>query len=87
MKRRHLFAEVINFLLYDFFTPEGYVNEDVFAYSNRAGDERALVIYHNKYDSARGWVRTSVAFSMKAGEGDERKLIQKNLGEGLGFPR
>jgi hypothetical protein len=85
MKRRHLFAEVKNFLLYDFFTPEGYVNEDVFAYSNWAGDERALVIYHNKYESARGWVRTSVAYSVKVGEGDDRKLIQKNLGDGLGL--
>jgi hypothetical protein len=85
MKRRHLFAEVKNFLLYDFFTPEGYVNEDVFAYSNRAGEERALVIYHNKYESARGWVRTSVAFSTKASERDDRKLVQKNLGEGLGL--
>jgi glycosidase len=85
MKRRHLFAEVRNFLLYDFFTPEGYVNEDVFAYSNCAGEERALVIYHNKFQSARGWVRTSVAYSAKVGKGDERKLIQKNLGEGLGL--
>ncbi len=85
MKRRHLFAEVRNFLLYDFFAPEGYVNEDVFAYSNCAGDERALVIYHNRYASARGWVRTSVAYSVKAGEGEERRLIQKTLGEGLGL--
>ena len=67
MKRRHLFADVKNFLLYDFFTPEGYVNENVFAYSNRSGDERALVIYHNKYDSAQGWVRSSVAYSIKVG--------------------
>jgi len=81
MKRRHLFADVKHFLLYDFFTPEGYVNEDVFAYSNRAGEERALVIYHNKYASARGWVRTSVAYS--TGEGDERRLILRELGEGL----
>ena len=85
MKRRHLFSDVKNFLLYDFFTPEGYVNENVFAYSNRSGDERALVIYHNKYESARGWVRSSVAYSIKTGEGDERTLIQKDLGEGLGL--
>jgi glycosidase len=85
MKRRHLFADVQNFLLYDFFTPEGYVNEDVFAYSNRVGDERALIIYHNKYASARGWIRSSVAHSIKTGEGDERTLIQKDLGEGLGL--
>jgi len=83
MKRRHLFADVKNFLLYDFFTPEGYVNEDVFAYSNRIGDERTLVIYHNKYASARGWVRTSVAYSVE--EGDSRKLIHRQLGEGLGL--
>jgi glycosidase len=85
MKRRHLFAEVSNFLLYDFFAPEGHVNEDVFAYSNSTGAERALVVYHNKYASARGWVRTSAAYSVKAGEGDERRLIQKTLGEGLGL--
>jgi hypothetical protein len=85
MKRRHLFADVKNFLLYDFFTPEGYVNEDVFAYSNRVVDERALIIYHNKYGSARGWVRSSVAYSVKTGEGDERTLVQKELGVGLGL--
>jgi len=85
MKRRHLFSDVKNFLLYDFFTPEGYVNENVFAYSNRAGDERSLVIYHNKYESAQGWVRSSVAYSGKTGEGDERTLIQRDLGEGLGL--
>ena len=83
MKRRHHFSDVKNFLLYDFFTPEGYVNENVFAYSNRSGDERSLIIYHNKYESARGWVRSSVAYSIKPGEGDERTLIQKDLGEGL----
>jgi hypothetical protein len=85
MKRRHLFSDVKHFLLYDFFTPEGYVNENVFAYSNRSGEERALIVYHNKYESAQGWVRSSVAYSIKVGEGDERTLIQKDLGEGLGL--
>jgi glycosidase len=85
MKRRHLFSDVQSFLLYDFFNPEGYVNENVFAYSNRAGDERALIIYHNKYETAQGWIRSSVAHSVKTDEGDERTLIQKDLGEGLGL--
>ena len=79
MKRRHLFAGVENFLLYDFFSPEGYVNENVFAYSNRSGDERVLVIYHNKYESARGWVRTSVAYSVKAEEGDRSQVDSEDL--------
>jgi hypothetical protein len=80
-----LFSGVKNFLLYNFFTPEGYVNENVFAYSNRADNERALIVYHNKYDSTRGWVRSSVAYSVKAEEGEGRTLIQKDLGEGLGL--
>ncbi|MEE8423233.1 MAG: alpha-amylase family glycosyl hydrolase [Thermodesulfobacteriota bacterium] len=83
MRKRYLFAEVENFLLYDFYTPEGHVNEDVFAYSNRVGDERTLVIYHNSYASTCGWIRTSSAYSLKTGNGDEKKLVQKNLGEGL----
>jgi hypothetical protein len=42
-----------------------------------------LVIYHNRYESAHGWVRSSVAYSIKDDEGDTRKLIQRTLGEGL----
>lgn len=83
LHRRYLFAGVDHFLLYDFFTPEGQVNEDVFAYSNRLGTERALVVYHNKYADTRGWIRSSVAYSVKTGQGDERRLVQKNVGEGL----
>ena len=90
LRRRSLFAGVENFLLYDLFTPEGHVNEDVFAYSNRVGDpstssgqaERALVVYHNKYAETRGWIRTSAAYAVKD-ESGEKRLVQKSLGEGL----
>ena len=85
LHRRHLFADVQHFLLYDFFTAEGHVNEDVLAYSNRNGSERVLVIYHNRLASARGWIRTSVAYSVKTGESDERTLTRKSLGEDLGL--
>jgi 4-alpha-glucanotransferase len=73
------------------------VNENVFAYSNCAGDslastgERGLVVYNNKFAQARGWIHTSAAYSVKKGGGDplpgtgERRLIQKTLGEGLGL--
>jgi len=86
LHRRHLFAEVSDFLLYDFFGAEGGVNEDVFAYSNRAGDERTLVVFHNKYAEAKGWIRTSAAYSVKTGDSGERVLVQKSLSEGLGLP-
>ena len=70
--------------MYDFYSPDGYVNEDVFAYSNRAGEERGLVVYHNKFATAKGWIRISAAYSVKT-ESGEHMLIQKRLGEGLGL--
>ncbi len=85
LHRRYLFADVEHFWLYDFFAPDGQVNEDVFAYSNRSGDERGLVLYHNKFATARGWVRTSTARLTKAGPDGDRGLVQTCLGEGLGL--
>ncbi len=82
MHRRAFFADVDNFLLYDFYTPEGFVNEDVFAYSNQYGDERSLVIYHNKYADTRGWVKTSAAYMDKS----KGELVQKTLAQGLNLP-
>jgi hypothetical protein len=84
MRRRYLFAEVENFLLYDFWTGEGGVNEDVFAYSNRSGDERSLVIFHNKYAEAAGWIHTSVGSARKH-DGGQKHIEQKTLGDGLGL--
>ena len=84
LKKRYLFSQVQDFLLYDFYATEGYVNEDVFAFSNRAGSERALVVYHNKFATAKGWIRISAAYSVKTDSGDHM-LVQKRLGEGLGL--
>ncbi|RPI88061.1 MAG: alpha-amylase [Chloroflexi bacterium] len=82
LRKRYMFADVKDFLLYDFFTPEGHVNEDVFAYSNRSGAEASLVIYQNKFATAKGWIRTSAGFSVKSESGD-RIVVQRTLGEGL----
>ncbi len=82
LHKRYLFSGVEGFLLYDFFTPGGPVNEDVFAYSNRVSDERALVLYHNRYAETRGWVRNSVAYAGQTEDGEKRSM-QRSLGEGL----
>jgi len=84
LRRRHIFSGVESFLLYDFFSVDGYVNEDVFAYSNRSGDQRGLVLYNNKFADARGWIRSSAAFAVKTSEG--KTLVQRCLGEGLALP-
>jgi glycosidase len=81
LRKRYLFSEADNFVLYDVVGEGGHVNEDVFAYSNMAGDERALVLYNNRYAEARGWVRRSVGMNEDTGGG--RRLVHKTLGEGL----
>jgi hypothetical protein len=81
--RRALFAEARDFRLYDFFTDDGRVNEDVIAYSNQHGDERALVVYHNRYASTQGWIRTSSAYAENTGAGD-RLRQQSTLAQALG---
>lgn len=83
LHRRYLFADVEQFLLYDFYRPNGGVDEEVFAYSNRFEDQRGLVIYHNKFADTRGWIKTSTAYIDKS----MGKTRRKNLAEGLGLPR
>ncbi len=81
LKRRKLFSGSENFALFDFFTPDGWVDENVFAYSNRSGGERALIVYNNAYNQARGWVKTST--SINVGHGEETYFIQRSLVEAL----
>lgn len=84
LRKRYLFAEVQDFLFYDLYTASGSVNEDVFVYSNRVGEERSLVVYQNKFGTAQGWIRRSAAYAVKDGDGN-RSLEQRNLAEGLGL--
>jgi hypothetical protein len=81
MKKRWLFSGVENFRLYDFWE-NGNVNENVFAWSNRAGSERALIFYNNAYTRAVGWIKESAASLDKNGDGT-KALVRKTLGESL----
>lgn len=85
-KKRYLFAGVENFLLYDFYVSGGGVDENVYAYSNRYGDEHGLVFYNNAFNPTAGWIKVAAAFSAKTGKGDERRIVQRTLSEGLGLP-
>jgi glycosidase len=79
LHQRDLFAESGNFLLYDFYREDGSVDENVFAYSNRRGDRRALVLYHNRYATTRGTIDSSAAYADK----QSGHLRQRRLKEGL----
>ncbi len=77
LKKRYLFSDVQHFFLYDFYSGNGTVNENVFAYSNRFGNERALVVYNNKFEQAAGWINQSAAFL------ENGTLVQRSLMQGL----
>ncbi|MDR1955479.1 MAG: alpha-amylase [Treponema sp.] len=77
MKRRLLFSGSAEFRLYDLYTPEGGVNENVFAYSNGLGHERTLVFYNNSYYASSGWIYLSAAaIPQKDGSSRQDKLAQ-----------
>ncbi|HQM32271.1 MAG: alpha-amylase [Candidatus Hydrogenedentes bacterium] len=81
LRKRYLFSGVQNFAFFDFQTRDGHVNESVFAYTNRANGERALVLYNNAYQRARGCVRMSTAIN--AGSENQTRLVRRSLAEAL----
>ena len=82
LKNRAIFAESANFVLYDFWTDHGTVDENVFAYSNSLHGQRSLILYNNRYGNTRGTIHISSAY-MDKGSGE---LRQKNLSDGLAIP-
>ncbi len=56
LMNRRIFAESYNFTMYDFWNEHGAVDENVFAYSNRMGHERSVILYNNVYESTRGTI-------------------------------
>ena len=85
LHRRAWFAEAHEFLLYDLLTDHGTVDEHVLAYSNGAGPQRSLVVYHDRFASTRGTIRDSAAYALKSTDGS-RRLVRRSLAEGLGLP-
>jgi hypothetical protein len=82
LKKRRLFAESANFLLYDFWMNDGTVDENVFVYSNRYADQRALIFYNNSYGTTHGTAHRSAAST----EGDRLSVRQITFAEALGLP-
>ncbi|MDR1318660.1 MAG: alpha-amylase [Treponema sp.] len=78
MKRRALFSGSAEFRLYDLFSG-GSVNENVFAYSNRLGDDRTLVFYNNSYYESSGWVKQSDPAIPREDGGSRRDSLSEAL--------
>jgi hypothetical protein len=83
LEKRYLFSQVENFILYDLIGPEGFVNENVYAFSNRIGDEKAVVLYNNAYEQSRGWIKYSSASAQKDGLNFKRFTLSEGLALGV----
>ncbi len=85
LKRRWLFSGSENFALYDFYCHDGSIDENVFAYSNRSGDQRTLVLYNNSFSKTAGWIKTALPVAVKTGE-DSFELRSTDLCQALSIP-
>jgi glycosidase len=79
LNRRFLFAEVKNFLLYDFHTGDGHTDENVIAYSNYFDGKGSLVLVHNTFSETAGWIHTSAPFTLETGAPPLRRSLVEGL--------
>ncbi len=83
-KKRYLFAEVANFEFFELYDDFGNVNPNIFAFSNKSGYEKVLVIYNNAYQECKGVINYSVPKSVTANDGTKH-LAKTKLGDTLQF--
>ena len=84
-KKRYLFSQVDNFELYDFIDPQGICNENVFAFTNRSGNEVSLVIFNNSYSEAIGTINGSCERAFGEEGRTSTTTIDKALGINSGY--
>jgi hypothetical protein len=70
LRRRRLFAGVEQFFLFDFIKDEGYIDENVFAYSNGLDKDTSLVFYNNCWQRSSGTIVSSCAYTEKDHSGE-----------------
>lgn len=83
LHQRRRFAEVKNFVLYNFANNYGNVDENVYAYSNYGENYHSLIVYNNRYGDTEGFIKQSVTFARKRGE--EKVMTSTTLSESLGL--
>ncbi|HAW85543.1 MAG TPA: hypothetical protein DCX65_04540 [Spirochaetaceae bacterium] len=69
LKRRYLFSGVDNFALFDVYRTDGSVDENIFAFVNGAGSERALVLFNNAWERSSGTIHQSSPWAVKHEDG------------------
>ncbi len=84
LKKRRLFSGSEHFSIFDVVGHDGAVKENVFAYANRLGNERAFVLYNNAFERASGWISVSAPAAVKNGDGG-RATVRRTILEAFGL--
>ncbi len=93
LHKRVVFSDVENFAILEFETSTG-LNDNVYAFSNRHNNERALIVYNNSHSSTRGQLRagamgrgrrTSLNNAMGLESGEKHFAIWREQVSGLEF--
>jgi glycosidase len=84
LHRRAWFAEANDFELYDVIRGDGSVDDDVLAYSNGSGSTRSLVVYHLRFSSTSGVIRSSAPV-MRRGPRGGKRLVRRSIADALGI--
>jgi hypothetical protein len=72
--RREMFAGVENFNLYDFFTDQDGINENVFAFTNQFMSHKSLVIYNNAYEKTSGRVTGAYQYASTKNPAEKKPI-------------
>jgi hypothetical protein len=83
IKKRYLYADVENFALYNFYTNDGSIDENVFAYSNGKGNERSLVVLNNRFGSTQGSIKISTNIKRKDNDSGSFQMHSLDVFHGL----
>ena len=86
LHRRAWFAEAHDFLLYDFVTDGGGVDENVLAYSNGHGPDALARRLPHRFASTAGHDPRVGAVRAQVGRAARKRLVRRSLAEGLGLP-
>jgi hypothetical protein len=91
LHQRWLFSDVVNFRLYDFYTHNGSVDENVFAYTNRVDNKKVWIktsaAYLDRWQNDRQMKQTQLADSLQLTNKSETFVIFKDLKGKLEFIR
>lgn len=85
MKKRRLFSQVENFDFYDFVTAQNEIDENVFAYTNSSGNEKALIIFNNSYTETTGCIQFSSGRMKSKNNSEEKFFFSQKISDALQF--